>query len=87
MQNIFNTSKPVTGYHHPLIANMYLKKDYSHNEEDVLVIEARRSAKYKDNSNRDFDSYLNELLINLDDVRKAAEAKVGHFDRIDIRAA
>lgn len=32
-----------------------------------------------------FDSYLVDLLIDLEEIKKNAEDRVGKFDRIDIR--
>lgn len=92
MQNILNTLKPVSGISHPLIANMYLKKDFGssdHNlEQNVLVIEAREH-NTEDNNEDDcsFDSYLIDLYMDLEELKVKAEEKIGTFDRIDIRTA
>jgi hypothetical protein len=69
---------------HPMIASMYLKKDFgSDGNEDVLVIETNYSKSEEDYES--FDSYLMELLIDLNDLKRQAEDKIGRFDRIDIR--
>jgi hypothetical protein len=69
---------------HPMVASMYVKKDYgSVGNEDVLVIETNYSKSEEDYDS--FDSYLMELLGDLRDLKRQAEEKVGHIDRIDIR--
>jgi hypothetical protein len=69
---------------HPMVASMYLKKDFSSlGNEDVLVIQTNFSK--HDNDYQDFDSYLTELLMDLNDLKRQAQDKIGHFDRIDIR--
>lgn len=89
MLNITNTAMPVAGVTHPLIADMYLKKDFSHNNENVLVIEARnkRGTDGDDAQHESFDSYLIDLLTDLEDLKKQAERQVGGIDRIDIRTS
>jgi hypothetical protein len=70
---------------HPMIASMYLKKDYhgTDDAEDVLVIKTNYD-EYAENY-ESFDSYLMKLLGDLNDLRTQAEEEVGKFDRIDIR--
>ena len=69
---------------HPMVSSMYLKKDYgSAGNEDVLVIETNYSQSEEEYES--FDSYLMTLLGDLNDLKKQAEEKVGHIDRIDIR--
>ncbi len=69
---------------HPMVASMYLKKDYGRTgDEDVLVIETNYSQSEEDYES--FDSYLMDLLLDLNDLKRQAEDKIGHFDRIDIR--
>lgn len=88
MQNITQTLKPVSGINHPLVADMYLKKDLSHHDANILVIEAKKKkAALGETEHEAFDSYLIDLLIDLENLKEKAEAKVGRFDRIDIRAA
>lgn len=81
---MLNTPSRVTGVSHPLIREMYLKKDFTtgNYSEDVLVIE---TALEDENGHKDFDLYLAELLNDLKDVQIQAEQKIGPFDRIDIR--
>ena len=69
---------------HPLVASMYMEKDKRRqNTEDVLVIEA---AFPETESNSDaYDSYLMDLLLDLESLKDQAESRVGKFDRVDIR--
>lgn len=75
----------VTGIYHPLVADMYLKKDFSHHNcyQDVLVIEVRSGS--EDGEHDGFDSYLTDLLTDLEDLKRQAENKLGCFDRVDIQ--
>ncbi len=77
--------RKVTGISHPLIADMFLKKDYRNGKRasDVLVIEARKHR--LDNEHDAFDTYLIDLLTELPDLKSRVERSVGKFDRIDIR--
>ncbi|MBI1301917.1 MAG: hypothetical protein GC137_09715 [Alphaproteobacteria bacterium] len=83
MLNKFNTPKIVSGITHPLVADMYLKKDFGSKKQDVLIIETKRQSDELDHDS--FDSYLIDLLTDLEDLKAQAEKKVGFFDRIDIR--
>lgn len=79
-----NKLAPVT---HPLIADMYLKKDFgspstSHHD-DVLVIEAKFPV--RDGDTRNFNACLSDLLNDLPELQREVEAAVGPFDRVDIR--
>lgn len=73
---------------HPLVSSIFLKKDYSGDasryHEDVLVIETNFNHNAADNDEA-FDSYLVELLSDLNDLKIQAEEKIGKFDRVDIR--
>lgn len=83
---MINLPQHVSGITHPIVASMYLKKEYGHghHQEDVLVIETK--SKHKDADDHElFDSYLIDLLTDLEDLKSQAEARVGKFDRIDIR--
>ncbi len=78
--------RQITGIAHPLVADMYLKKDYrrgSQFAEDVLVIEARSRDDEREDEN--FEDYLLDLLTDLDDLKTQVERQVGSFHRIDIR--
>ncbi len=79
----------VTGITHPLIGQIFHKKEYTGGEyskhQDVLVIETVRSGSYSGHGYENFDSYLLELLSDLEDLKMQAETKIGHIDRIDIR--
>lgn len=66
---------------HPLIASLYIKHA---SDGDVLVIETNFSQDKNDYEL--YDAYLTELLFDLDNIRMLAEEKVGHIDRVDIRA-
>lgn len=82
---MLNLPRKVTGISHPLIADMFLKKDYRNGRraEDVLVIEAH---KHRPSTEHDaFDTYLIDLLTELPDLKNEVERRVGKFDRIDIR--
>lgn len=70
---------------HPLIASMYMKKDFLQNgsEQDVLVIETLFDKDEETGEN--FDSYLIDLLTDLEELKNQVETSVGSFDRIDIR--
>lgn len=74
------------GITHPLIKNAYFKKDCTTNknkEEDVLVLETYHHSK-KSSEYETFDTYMIDLLTDLQDLKDQAEAKIGHIDRIDI---
>jgi len=87
MTNTMNTLKPVSGISHPLIADMYLKKDFSADQQDVLVIQARHHDIEDNDTEHDaYDSHLIDLLLDLEELKAKAEEKIGHFDRIDIRS-
>lgn len=74
---------------HPLVATMYLKKDFgapfSKHNEDVLVIETNFPVDESDH--KSFDACLADLLSDLPDLQTQAEARVGPFDRVDIRTS
>lgn len=73
------------GITHPSVRDAYLKtvSNPDHTKfEDVLVLET-----YHEDGKQEldgFDSYLIELLNDLEDLKNKAEAKVGHIDRVDI---
>jgi hypothetical protein len=74
---------------HPLVAGMYLKKDFgapfSGHQEDVLVIETNFPVDEKDH--KSFDACLSDLLSDLPSLQIEAEARIGPFDRVDIRTS
>lgn len=76
----------ITAISHPLIASMYLKKDFhgSDPSEDVLVIETNFVSQEDDKET--FEDYLMELLSDLPELQMEAEQRIGKFDRVDIRA-
>ena len=84
MFNVQRVQKPIH-ITHPLVRNAYLKKAASlsdQKEEDVLVLEA-----YGDDSELElgnFDSYLYDLVADLEDLKDQAEKQVGSIDRVDI---
>ncbi len=86
---MMNLPQHVPGITHPLIRDIYLKKDFGpedqrgHHNEDVLVIETVRPD--ADDDYEMFDSYLIDLLGDLQELQAQAEKKIGRFDRIDIR--
>ena len=79
----------VTGIFHPLIREIYLKKEFGNGSlkhEDVLVIETVPHDHNENPAHENFDSYLIDILTDLDDLKMQAQSKVGHFDRVDIRS-
>ena len=71
---------------HPLVRSIYMKKDYSrdrHHADNILVIETNFTQQQDDHE--DFDSYLVDLLIDLQDLKNQAEKEIGLVDRVDIR--
>ena len=91
MHDIIST-KTVSGITHPLVAEMYIKKGYAPydigNEipaEDILVIETYFERSEDQDYASHSDSYLFDLLADLEDLKSKAQQQVGHFDRIDIR--
>jgi hypothetical protein len=83
---MLSVSQKLKTIRHPLISSLSLHKDYHDEEhaEDVLVIETSFSR--ADDDEDTFDSYLTELLLDLEDLKNQAESCVGKFDRVDIRA-
>ncbi len=82
---IANTVKKVTGISHPLISDMYLKKDFSSKKQNILVIRARSQGDNDENLDHDaFDSYLVDLLTDLEELKNKVQKKVGKFSRVDI---
>lgn len=73
------------GITHPMVASMYLKKDYSQSKSrHVLIIQTNYGQEA--DAYDGFDSYLMDLLADLPELHDQAEKAVGHFDRIEIRA-
>jgi len=66
---------------------MYLKKDFgapaSNHHDDVLVIETKFPV--RDGDTRNFNACLSDLLSDLPELQREAEARIGRFDRVDIR--
>ncbi len=87
---MFNMPQQISGISHPLVASMYFKKEFTHHHhpEDVLVIETtvKDDDLDDDADNTSFDTYLAELLTDLEGLKAKAEEQVGHIDRIDIRS-
>ncbi len=72
---------------HPLIRSMYMKKDYHHDNrhpESILVIETNFEQQ-SPGDHEHFDSYLVDLLIDLQELKDQAEREIGAVDRVDIR--
>lgn len=89
--NINMVPEYVTGITHPLISGVYHKKEYTGGnhprQQDVLIIEtlSQNSFGADHDAYDSFDSYLLDLLLDLDSLKKQAESKIGAIDRIDIR--
>ena len=75
-------SHPITAITHPLVASMFIKKDFGNDlskyHEDVLVIETN----FNHENTRDdtFNMYLVDLLSDLHELQVQAEEKIGKFD-------
>ena len=67
---------------HPLIASMYVKQEVEGSH--VLIIETNFSQDKTDSEV--YDSYLTELLFDLENLKEIATEKAGNIDRVDIRA-
>lgn len=74
----------ITGISHPLVQDMYLKPgfDEKHRERNTLIIETKLE---NANGHEDFDSYLIDLLTDLNDLQAKAKSEVGDFSHVDIR--
>lgn len=71
----------VKGIYHPLVRRMYLKTDFASGSKNlkVLVIEILGSRAKRNGSQ------LEDVFVDLKDLKKKVEAKIGSFDRVDIR--
>lgn len=71
---------------HPLVRSIYMKKDFSryHRHADSILVIETNFAQQNDQHD-DFDSYLVDLLIDLQDLKNQAEKEIGLVDRVDIR--
>lgn len=67
---------------HPLVQSMYVKHELG--GDDVLIIETNfaQSSETTDT----YDSYMTELLFDLENLRQIVEEKTGPIDRVDIRS-
>lgn len=75
-------SDVLKGVTHPLIAEIYMKKDFSADRDaQILVIETN----FAHDDSQDYDSCLVDLLLDLEDLKTQAETQMGKFDRVDIR--
>ena len=72
---------------HPLVRSIYMKKDYhlDRDADNILVIETNFGQQTTGNDTDNFDSYLVDLLIDLQDLKDQAEKEIGAVDRVDIR--
>ena len=72
---------------HPLVADMYVKKEYGRSQpykaKDVLVIEASFSP--ATSNHHEYRALMAELFMALPDIRQQVEGSVGTFDRVDIK--
>ncbi len=82
---MLSVSERLNTISHPLIASIHMRKDFSNHRygQDVLVIETVFSKEGEDEEI--FDSYLVDLLTDLEELKKKVESYVGSFDRVDIR--
>lgn len=83
-----NVPQYITGVTHPLISEIYMKKDYAHDhQENVLVIKTHSLDQAAQGAESEaFSDILIDLLSDLEDIKTYAEERVGSFDRVDIRA-
>ncbi len=77
---MFAMPQEINAVAHPLVRSMYLKHGTGG---DVLVIETNFSQDKNDYEL--YDSYMTELLFDLENITTIAEQRVGHIDRVDIR--
>ncbi len=72
---------------HPLVADLYVKREYSrefpYDCKDVLVIEANFSDRKLNYET--YSTMLSDLILALPDIRERVEDNVGLIDRIDIK--
>lgn len=80
---MFAMPEKINAVCHPLIDAMYVK--HGAGGQDVLVIETNFSQDKTDHEL--YDSYMTELLFDLENLKDLAEAKseTGHIARVDIR--
>ncbi len=78
---MFAMPEKINAVCHPLIASMYVKHEMTGS--DVLIIETNFSQDKTDSEL--YDSYMTELLFDLENLKEIAEEKAGHIDRVDIR--
>ena len=75
----------IKGITHPLVSSICIRKGVGtgNQQEDILVIDTKFP---DDEENKDmFDSYLMDLLADLEELKNQAEKKIGKFDRVDIK--
>lgn len=87
---MFNTDrirKPIK-ISHPLVRSAYLKKESRANrrEQDVLVLEAHSKDQNQHMEFGDFDSYLYDLVSDLEGLKEQALRQGSSIDRVDICA-
>ena len=75
----------IRGINHPLVNDLYLKTEQTDatHKQNVLIIE---TADNSDDDHKNMESSLLELLTDLDSLKSRVEAKIGSFDRIDIKS-
>jgi hypothetical protein len=85
---MLNFPQHIRSVSHPMVAAMYLKQERRNSAPStgVLVIETvEEDAAPVHQQDRSFESYLFELLGDLEDLKNAAEKEVGPIDRVDIK--
>lgn len=72
----------ISGIYHPLVRRMYLKTDFTnkHKNLKVLVIEVLESRARKNGMQ------MEDVFVDLKDLKRKVEMKMGAFDCVDIRA-
>lgn len=67
---------------HPLVQSMYVKHEFG--GDDVLIIETKFASNSEDTDT--YDSYMAELLFDLENLKEIAQERAGNIDRVDIRS-
>lgn len=79
---MLNVPEEVKGLSHPRIASAFITKKA---DENILILEMHPDM-IDAHANHDlFDSYLNEVLMDLEELKRRAEEQAGSVDHIDIR--
>lgn len=87
---MFSMPEKLTGISHPLVENIYAKKDLeldpagTEDAPKTLVIETNFGQNEKVEDQELFDVYMVELLNDLNQLQNASEQKIGFVSHFDI---